>query len=208
MNDFNFVDYILGHGIDGDFVECGVQSGKIEKIWIERLNKFNEFRDIYMYDTFTGLTEPTEKDVGYNNNFSTSDEVLNEWKKYNKRSSEGLVNTWCYCPLEQVMIDLYLTGYPSEKLHFIKGDVMDTLKDKSKIPEKIAILRLDTDWYKSSKYELEQMFDNVVIGGIIIFDDYFYWRGQKDATDEFFKNTKYKGSITRVSDSHVAYLIK
>ena len=79
------------------------------------------------------------------------------------------------------------TGYPQNKLHYIVGDVMETLQDKSKLPEKIAILRLDTDWYESSKYELEQMYDNVVIGGVIIFDDYYHWDGQRRSTDDFLQ---------------------
>ena len=66
------------------------------------------------------------------------------------------------------------TGYPEQNLHYVVGDVMETLKNKSTIPEKIAILRLDTDWYESSKYELGQMYDNVVSGGVIIFDDYYH----------------------------------
>ena len=91
---------------------------------------------------------------------------------------------WCYSPLEKVKDRLN----PQDKLHYIVGDVMETLKDKTNIPDKIAILRLDTDWYESSKYELEQMYDNVVTGGVIIFDDYYHWDGQRRATDDFFKS--------------------
>ena len=65
---------------------------------------------------------------------------------------------------------------------------METLRDESNVPDKIAILRLDTDWYESSKFELEQMYGKVVPGGIIIFDDYYHWDGQRRATDEFFSS--------------------
>ena len=205
MNDFNVIDYILDSNIQGALVECGVQSGKIEKIWIDRLKRRNTARDIYMYDTFAGLTEPSEKDVGIYNGMNAQD-VLLEWRRHNVND----VNTWCYCPIGKVMSDLYQLDYSSERLHFIKGDVRQTLLDQNNIPEKIAVLRLDTDWYDSSKLELERMFHCLVPGGVLILDDYFYWKGQKDATDEFFKGTKYEYLITRVNipNSHVAYLIK
>lgn len=206
MNDNTVVDYILDSNIEGAFVECGVQSGKIEKMWIDRLKRRNiKSRDIYLYDTFAGLTEPSEKDVGISNGMSSED-VLLEWRRHNVND----VNTWCYCPLGKVMSDLYAMNYSSNRLHFIKGDVRETLLDENNIPKKIAVLRLDTDWYDSSKLELERMFHYLVPGGVLILDDYFYWKGQKDATDEFFKGTKYQYLITRVNipDSHVAYLIK
>jgi len=206
MNDFNVIDYILDYNIEGALVECGVQTGKIEKIWINGLKRRNiKSRDIYMYDTFAGLTEPSERDVGISNGMSSQD-VFREWNRHNVND----VNTWCYCPLGKVMSDLYQLDYSSERLHFIKGDVRETLLDENNIPKKIAILRLDTDWYDSSKIELETMFKYLVPGGVLILDDYGYWKGQKDATDEFFKNTKYEYLINQVNiaGSHVYYLIK
>ena len=115
MNDFNVIDYILDSNIQGALVECGVQSGKIEKIWIDRLKRRNTARDIYMYDTFAGLTEPSEKDVGIYNGMNAQD-VLLEWRRHNVND----VNTWCYCPLGKVMSDLYAMNYSSERLHFMR----------------------------------------------------------------------------------------
>ena len=63
---------------------------------------------------------------------------------------------------------------------------METLQNNENIPDKIAILRLDTDWYESSKFELETLYNNVVSGGVIIFDDYYHWDGQRRAVDDFF----------------------
>jgi len=85
---------------------------------------------------------------------------------------------------------------------------METLKDKTKIPEKIAILRLDTDWYESSKYELEQMYDNVVTGGVIIFDDYYHWDGQRRATDEFFLSRNLNYDFVSIGNNKTAAVIK
>jgi len=200
------IDYIIDCKIKGDLVKCGVQGGRIEKIWIEKLKQRNEERDIYMYDTFTGLTVPSEKDVGINNEFQTAEQVLDIWRQHN---SNG-VNTWCYAPIEKVVNELLQTNYPFQKLHFIKGDVRKTLLIKDNIPDKIAILRLDTDWYDSTKVELETMWDNLVWGGVLILDDYYYWKGQQDAVDEFFKGTKYENRIQRfqTQGSHIGYLFK
>jgi O-methyltransferase len=206
MNDSLVIDYIIDHKIKGDLVECGVQDGRIEKIWIEKLKQRNEERHIYMYDTFTGLTEPSEKDVGINNEFQNAEQVLNIWNRYNDEKLG--VNTWCYSPLEKVISNLLEMNYPFHKLHFVKGDVRKTLLDEKNIPDEIAVLRLDTDWYDSTKVELETMYKNLVYGGVIIFDDYYYWRGQQDAVDEFFKGTKYEGQVKRYEDSHIGYLFK
>jgi hypothetical protein len=204
MNDSTVIDYIVDCKIKGALVECGVQDGRIEKIWIEKLKQKNTERDIYMYDTFTGLTVPSERDVGINNEYQTAEQVLDVWRQYQRHG----VNTWCYCPLEKVISDFLQLDYPFDKIHFIKGDVRKTLLIKDNIPDKIAVLRLDTDWYDSTKVELETMWNNLVYGGVLILDDYYYWKGQKDAVDEFFKGTKYENAIKRFQDSHIGYLFK
>jgi hypothetical protein len=118
------------------------------------------------------------------------------------------INGWCYTPLDKVKQRLNSTGYPQNNLHYVVGDVMETLKDKKTIPEKIAILRLDTDWYESSKYELEQMYDNVVTGGIIIFDDYYHWDGQRRATDEFFLSRNINYNFVNIGNHKTSAIIK
>lgn len=85
---------------------------------------------------------------------------------------------------------------------------METLKDKNNIPEKIVILILDTDWYESSKYELEQMYDNVVIGGLIIFDDYYHWEGQRLAVDQFFEKKNIKYNFVNTNNGKTAVIVK
>ena len=114
----------------------------------------------------------------------TKDEVMKEWVR-NKVNDN--LNSWCYYPLENVKARLKRTRYPENMLHYIVGDVMNTLNDANNIPDNISILRLDTDWYESSKFELVKLYPNVVKGGIIIFDDYLHWDGQRRATDDFFK---------------------
>jgi hypothetical protein len=207
MDGSDAIDYIIKNNIEGDIIECGVDSGNFEYVWIKELMKNNVVRDIYLYDTFTGLVEPGEYDYTCENATlykMNKDEVYSVWKTH-KITEE--INGWCYTPLEKVQNRLNSTGYPVEKLHYIVGDVMETLKDKTNIPEKIAILRLDTDWYESSKYELEQLYDNVVIGGIIIFDDYYHWNGQRKATDDFFKSINVSYEFIKL-DAKTSAIIK
>ena len=208
MDGADAVNYILQNNIEGCIIECGVESGNFEHIWINELMKNNSVRDIYLFDTFGGLVEPTEYDYTckdakiYQMN---KDEVYTTWKN---NVIDEKVNSWCYTPLDKVKQRLNSTGYPENNLHYVVGNVMETLKDKTTIPEKIAILRLDTDWYESSKYELEQMYDNVVKGGIIIFDDYYHWDGQRRATDDFFKNRNINYNFVNIGNFKTAAIIK
>lgn len=163
--------------------------GKFEYAWILKLLELGIERYIYMYDTFQGLTKPSKYD------YTTKDAsiykmdnntVIDYWDKQKIANNSKYVNAWCYAPLEKVKNRLGSLGYSENKLHYIVGDVAKTLNDF--VPEKIAILRLDTDWYESSKIELEKMYDKVTKGGIIIFDDYYHWDGQRRAVDDFFEN--------------------
>jgi len=206
MDGADVIPYIINNSVEGALVECGVERGKFELLWISELQKRNEIRDIYLFDTFEGLTEPGEHD------FTTKDAKLytmgNErvhqhWKNL-KKSGAG----WCACPLDNVKRSLESTGYPKEKLHYVKGDVMKTLQDSSNIPSKISCLRLDTDWYESSKIELEKLYDSVVPNGVIIFDDYYHWDGQRKATDEFFKSREIPLNLVKINVKTAAIIKK
>lgn len=208
MDGADAVRYILSNKIDGCLVECGVDGGSFEDIWIRELTRQGQIRDIVMYDTFAGLTKPGVYD--YTCETSTlykrvSDEVMQEWES--KRLNET-TNSWCYTPLEVVRSRLEKTGYPKQKLHYIVGDVLETLKNPLNIPGKIAILRLDTDWYESSKFELEKLYEKVSSGGIIIFDDYYHWDGQRRATDEFLFEQNITATIVPIGNGKTGSMIK
>ena len=67
--------------------------------------------------------------------------------------------------------------------------------------EPIAILRLDTDWYKSSKIELETLYPLVATNGVVIIDDYGFWKGSREATDTYFRENKVKILLNRLDYS-------
>ena len=202
------VKYVIDKSIPGCFIECGVQGGDFEDIWIKTLLSRGCVRDIYMFDTFAGMTEPGKYDYTradatiYQN---TQNEVYNIWKK---NAIDDTTNDWCYTSLRDVKFRLQKNNYPKENLHYVVGDVMKTLSDPSNIPPQIAILRLDTDWYESSKYELEVLYSNVSQGGVVVFDDYFHWDGQRRATDEFFAAWGLTPTIIPVGNQKTGYMIK
>lgn len=208
MDGINAIKYIVENNIEGSIVNCGIESGNLELVWLNELLKSNVYRDIYMYDTFSGLVEPGEYDYTCENASQykmNKEQVYNTWK--NNRITNR-INGWSYTPLVIIQDRLNSTGYPKNNLHYIVGDLMETLKDKTNIPEKISILRLNTNWYKSSKYELEEMYDNVVIGGVIIFDDYYHWDGQRRATDDFFKNRNINNDFVKIDDKSASIIKK
>ncbi len=91
---------------------------------------------------------------------------------------------WCYSPLEEVKRNMDSTGYPAAEITYVKGKVEDTLPDAA--PAQIAVLRLDTDWYESTRHELEHLYPRLAPGGVLIIDDYGYWSGARKAVDEYF----------------------
>lgn len=173
------VDYVHQNNVAGDFVECGVWRGGSVMAMIAQLKNLNApERTIWLYDTFEGMTEPTSHDVDSVAGVSAA-QLLDSTDV-----ADGN-NVWCVASLEDVEANLSNTKYPQERLVFVKGDVALTLSEKA--PEKIALLRLDTDWYESTKAELEILYPKLVPGGVCILDDYGHWKGARKAVDEYFE---------------------
>ena len=185
------IDYIEDNKIDGSIVECGVWRGGSIMAAALRLNeKGNTSRHIYLYDTYEGMTEPTENDKDFLG--MSAKNILKEQNK-DKTTAES---AWCKASLEDVKSNFATTGYPQSNVNFIKGKVEQTIP--AILPLQIAILRLDTDWYESTKHELNFLFPLLVKGGVIIIDDYGYWQGAKQAVDEYFGNHKIQLLLSRV----------
>jgi hypothetical protein len=103
---------------------------------------------------------------------------------------------WCYAALDDVRKNIVSTGYPEELCHFIKGKVVDTIPDK--MPSDISILRLDTDWYESTRHELTLVFPQLKLKGVLIIDDYGHWEGARKAVDEYFARNKISILLNRI----------
>lgn len=183
------VQYIVTNKISGDIVECGVWKGGSMMAVAMTLVALNDAeRDLYLFDTFEGMTEPTQTDISYKND--SAFELLRKGKKDEK----NLV--WAYSPIENVRRILLSTGYDYNKIHFIKGKVEETIPEQA--PAEISLLRLDTDWYESTKHELIHLYPRLKQGGLIIIDDYGHWRGAKKATDEYLRDNNIKLFLGRI----------
>lgn len=178
---FQAVDHVVKNGIEGDIVECGVWRGGTSMLGaLTLLGLGDPFRDVWLYDTFAGMTEPTTADVSPWGGHNT--------RRLWKNNSKADHNSWCFAPVDDVRRNLISTGYPENRLRFIKGNVTETLLRN--VPDKIAVLRLDTDWYESTKAELEILFPRLVKGGVLLIDDYGAWKGCKQAVDEYLAANK------------------
>ena len=171
--------------VEGDFVECGVWRGGnliLFQKMIEKLN-FNN-RKIFAYDTFSGMSQPGKEDSNINN--ESAEKILNSLKKKKVDPEKNII--FAKCNLEDVKKNFEMNTENNDNLICIKGEVEKTLKIDENLPTKISLLRLDTDWYESTKIELEVLFPLLSKNGILIIDDYGYWKGSKKAVDEYFKD--------------------
>ena len=181
------IDYIATNNIPGCIVECGVwKGGSMAAMLLRLIDQKNSKREVYLFDTFTGMTKPSDIDRRGDSN---------ALEKYNQMHKDTHTD-WCYASIDEVKKNISRTEYPEKQIHFIAGDVSITLPD-TKIPE-IALLRLDTDFYESTKAELEHLYQKVAKNGVVIVDDYGTWAGARKACDEYLDKLPFKPLMFRV----------
>lgn len=191
------VKYVVASGVPGAVVEAGVWKGGCSFAMGSTLHRMGEDgRGLWLYDTFDGMTAPSERDVETSSReqaaviLDRSDAESSYWARAHRGQVERLVAE---------------SGMTPEHVHVVQGDILETLPAQA--PERIAVLRLDTDWYESTKWELETLFDRVSSGGVIIFDDYGHWDGARTAVDEFFA-TQALTPLLQVIDSTGRQMVK
>lgn len=170
INNIQSVIHVVYNKIPGDIVEIGVWKGGSCMAMIQACQALGEERNVHLYDTYEGMTPPTDYDRTTFNNQHFDDFVKERGEFY-----------LCKTQLEEVQRNLFSLQYPSQRILFHKGDIC---KNKF-VPHQISILRLDTDFYESTKYELETFYDSVSPGGVVIIDDYGFWAGSRKAVDEW-----------------------
>ena len=153
--------------IPGDVVECGVW--RAGNIILAR--KLSPNRVCWLYDTFTGMTNPGPADV-HRKGMPASARMKKHWCEASVAEVTGILS-------DHKVLDDKLT-------RFVVGDVIQTLLKQENLPDKIALLRLDTDWYASTLVELQALYPKLERGGILIVDDYGHWMGARKAVNEYF----------------------
>ena len=172
------VDYVVANELPGDFAECGVwRGGSVMAMALELRNLGLADRTIWMYDTYGGMTAPTAEDVE-----ATTGRTAREMLETTELGDGN--NVWAFATRQDVMRNITQTGYPLDRFRVVEGDVAQTLL--TDVPERISLLRLDTDWYESTKVGLEVLYPRLVPGGVCILDDYGHWQGARTAVDEYF----------------------
>jgi predicted O-methyltransferase YrrM len=183
------VRHVAHVGLPGDVVECGVWRGGSSMLAALALEQAGDRdRTLWLYDTFEGMSEPDERDVEV-----TGARMVDEWDAHRGRADDPV---FAFGALDEVRRNMASTGHAPERVRFVPGKVEDTIPADA--PERIALLRLDTDWYASTRHELEHLYPRLVPGGVLIVDDYGHWAGARQAVDEFFAGLRDPPLLTRI----------
>ena len=171
------VRHVVERDLPGAIVECGVwRGGSMLAVAQTLLDLGRSDVHLYLFDTFEGMPAPTSEDVLWTGESAESLLAAEE------RHDDSLL--WGQAGIDGVASVMRSIPYPQENVHLVQGMVEDTVPDEA--PELIALLRIDTDWYASTKHELVHLYPLLVPGGVLIIDDYGWWRGAGQATDEYF----------------------
>jgi len=182
--------HVVETGVRGDFVECGVwRGGSVMLMAMTLLRAGRDGRTLWLYDTFAGMTAPSSEDVQAMSGRAAAGILAEQPQSHDDPF-------WGIAPRLAVERNLRATGYPWDHVRLVEGDVCDTIP--ANLPEEIAILRLDTDWYASTRHELEHLYPRLVPGGVLIVDDYGYWTGARQATDEYLATLERRPLLHRI----------
>jgi hypothetical protein len=186
-------EYILKYDIPGAFVESGVWMGGSSMAAASTLAKHGVTdREMYLFDTFEGIPPPGEHD-GVIGGWRSVEEW---WQTENAKPDSA---PFLDAPVETVRANMARTGYDLDHVHLVPGLVQETLPASA--PEQIAFLRLDTDWYESTKVEMELLFPRLSVGGVLIIDDYGFTEGSHKAVDEFLADYPHPVFLHRIDSA-------
>jgi O-methyltransferase len=183
------VRYVEANDVPGDIVECGVWKGGSMMAVALTLIALGRRRRLRLYDTFEGMPPPTAKDADHLGQAAA--QLLRESDKHTS-------HMWALSPLNEVQHNLSSTGYDPALIEYVAGRVEETITHESIKSMQIALLRLDTDWYESTRHELIHLFPRISVGGVLIIDDYGHWEGARKAVDEYFAEHQPHMLLTRI----------
>lgn len=174
------VQYVNSRKIDGAFVECGVyRAGSALTMARQCVLDGSIDRDFYLYDTFEGCPAPTDHDGVIFGGTRAAD----LWQQ----ALDDPTAAWFRETLGVATANIAETEYPLDRVRFVQGRVEETIPDVA--PDRIALLRLDTDWYESTKHEMHHLWPRLVPGGVVVVDDYGWFESSRRAFEEYFEET-------------------
>jgi len=174
--------------LPGAIVECGTWKGGM----IAGLaGLFGAERSYYLFDSFEGL--PAAREI---------DGVAARRWQADTESPRYFDN--CRASIADAENAMQRAGIRDAKI--VKGWFEDTLP-KTAIPDGILILRMDADWYESTLCILNNLFHQVVPGGCLLIDDYYYWDGCAKAVHDFLSRNK-RPERVRTFNDRVAFIVK
>jgi O-methyltransferase len=175
---YNSIDYIIKNRIPGEIVEIGCWGGGALGLCHYALRKNKESRQIYGYDTFEGHPKPSrvDKDIWGQSQIQRFNQ--------HKTSRRG----WAKITLQKVRKNLTAMGVKSRNIHLVKGKIEETAAKT--YPKKIALLRIDVDWFEPTSHSLKFFYPKLSKKGVLIVDDYGHYQGCKEAVDSYFKKSK------------------
>ena len=194
--------------IKGSYVECGVwKGGAVAMMAMGSLRHSQSRRNIHLFDAFADICEP-DADIDGQRAIEES-APYTDTASGNLQSMKGFYrDVGGHGTLQENRVLLEdVVRYPEEMLHYHVGWFQDTVPEAAKTIGPIAILRLDGDWYESTKVCLEHLYDLVTEGGFIVIDDYGTYDGCKTAVDEFMKSRASHDYLHPV-DADCRYLVK
>ncbi len=170
--------------LDGDIVECGVAYGNGLITFATFAKLEGKGRKVYGFDSFEGFPTPSIFD------------------KSHRASIKGE-----YGDANQNYVARVIRNANVGEVQLVKGYVEDTAKTYTGT---IALLYIDLDLYEGYKSTLEAMFDKVVPGGIVAFDEYDdpKWPGAKKAVDEFLATLPKRYELKKAKHIHKFYFVK
>lgn len=188
---------LLKENVPGSFVECGVWKGGSAGIMGLVSKRTAANRTLHLFDSFEGLPEPTIEDGAIAAEYSGG------------RTSGALVSVnECRAGLSEAQGFLVQKlKLDTSMLKFHVGWFQDTVPEAAETLGPIAVLRLDGDWYESTKVCLEHLYPLVSPGGVIILDDFQFWQGCATAVNEFRSKFSIVAPITQIDGEAIFWKV-
>jgi len=195
LNTYDLAMLAEDNKIDGAFVECGVWRGGCAAIMAAVVKKNGAKRNVWLFDSFEGMPEPTVKDG------AKAVSLANQ--RVAGRLTPINVSVGFLQDVEKLLFQIL--NLSRDYIHIIKGWFQNTLSREKENIGSIAILRLDADWYESTRCILDNLYDSIVSGGYIIVDDYGSFEGCRKAVDEFLAERNFCGKLFKIDASGIYF---